>query len=458
MAWLDTQHKHQIVLLQESHWPQSCDFTSGSWMCIHSASDPDEAHDRYAGVMVLLSKLHFRDPAVHEIHKGRLLHVRTTHITTSTVVDILAVYQHVWRTHLTTQQNQELRDGIWHQLSATCARLPIRNFLLIGGDFNATVQPKRHEAGPASMPGNMHHTDRHLSRLLTAHNLCALNTWNARPAHTHSSHTGCTQIDFLITRCATASHGSKLASPIGDFPVAGWRIGGHLPLQASLSILPVHWRADIQGAKPVTYNKVAFQTALGTSSEQAQALQLQVKAEVSQVPTADLHSLHQKVNHILCRAVQQAFPPQKVLDTRISANAGYRASARHVWQLYAQLKRARIATVGRLIQQWRCAAAFEQASRALREQSRQLKQAAFQDKLRKAEEAATAGDQRTLHGIVRSITPAHRKVFSRLRNQDGKLLSRVEEAQALFDQGRATYAPPPRFAHQCYSRTGLDGH
>ena len=161
---------------------------------------------------------------------------------------------------------------------------------------------------------HMHHTDRHLSRLLTAHNLCALNTWNARPAHTHthSSHTGCTQIDFLITRCATASQGSKLASPIGGFPVAGWRIGGHLPLQAPLSILPVHWRADIKGAKPVTFDKIALQTALSTSSEQAQALQLQVKAEVSQVPTADLHLLHQKVNHILCRAVQQAFPPQKV--------------------------------------------------------------------------------------------------------------------------------------------------
>ncbi|CAE7773374.1 LINE-1 retrotransposable element ORF2 protein [Symbiodinium microadriaticum] len=95
---------------------------------------------------------------------------------------------------------------------------------------------------------------------------------------------------------------------------------------------------------------------------------------------------------------------------------------------------------GRLLQQWRFAAAFERASRALREQSRQLKRIAFQNKLGKAEAAARVGDQRTLHGIVRSLTPAHRKLFSRLRNQDGKLLSKVEEAQALADQGRATYA------------------
>ena len=104
------------------------------------------------------------------------------------------------------------------------------------------------------------------------------------------------------------------------------------------------------------------------------------------------------------------------------------------------MKQARIATVGRLIQQWRRTAAFERASRALREQSRLIKRQAFQAKLQQAEEAAAAGDQRTLHGIVKSLTPAHRKLFSRLRNQDGKLLSRTEEAQALADQGRATYA------------------
>ena len=64
----------------------------------------------------------------------------------------------------------------------------------------------------------------------------------------------------------------------------------------------------------------------------------------------------------------------------------------------------------------------------------------FQAKLQAAEEAATAGDQRTLHSIVRSLTPSHRKLFSRLRNSEGKLLSKAEEARALADQGRATYA------------------
>ena len=171
-----------------------------------------------------------------------------------------------------------------------------------------------------------------------------------------------------------------------------------------------------------------------------QSLRQSVQAAVAKVPQGDLHQVHHSINKILCQAVRQAFPAKPAEDLRISANAGYRASARHVWHLYAQMKRARVATVGRIFQQWRCATAFERASRALREQSQQLKRDAFQDKLRKAEAAAAMGDQRTLHGIVRSLTPSHRKLFSRLRDQDGKLLSKVEEAQALADQGRATYA------------------
>ena len=61
------------------------------------------------------------------------------------------------------------------------------------------------------------------------------------------------------------------------------------------------------------------------------------------------------------------------------------------------MKQARIATVGRLIQQWRRTAAFERASRALREQSRLIKRQAFQAKLQQAEEAA---------GCRRSTDPA----------------------------------------------------
>eukprot|EP00439_Symbiodinium_sp_Y106_P015710 s4860_g2.t1 len=210
--------------------------------------------------------------------------------------------------------------------------------------------------------------------------------------------------------------------------------------QATLSVVPVHWRADLTNNRPVLYDKTALQAATKADDEQAVALQKRVQAEVQHLPTSDLHQLHTRVNDILCQAARQAFPAKRAEDSRVSANVAYRASARHVWRLYAAMKQPRIATAGRILQQWRNATLFMQASRALKEQSRLLKQAAFQAKLQAAEEAATAGDQRTLHSIVRSLTPSHRKLFSRLRNSEGQLLSKAEEARALADQGRATYA------------------
>ncbi|CAE7703526.1 unnamed protein product [Symbiodinium necroappetens] len=240
--------------------------TPGSWLCIHSASDPAEAHDRY---------------------------------------------------------------------------IPARHFLLVGGDFNASVRPRRQEA--------------------------------------------------------------------------------------SLSIVPVHWRADIAGAKPLQYDKSALHAALASNAEQVGELRQQVQAAVNQVPPGDLHQLHHRVNHILCQAVRQAFPAKPAEDARISAQAGYRASARHVWRLYAQMKRARVATVGRLLQQWRFAAAFERASRALREQSRQLKRAAFQDKLGKAEAAARIGDQRRATYALFPDLPLAGPLTQALNITDEEVVSQFRE-------------------------------
>ena len=127
-------------------------------------------------------------------------------------------------------------------------------------------------------------------------------------------------------------------------------------------------------------------------------------------------------------------------DTRVSAQVPYRASARHTWHLYAQLRRPRVATVAALLHKWKLYVAFARASRALRQQSRELKRAAFASKLLQAEDAAQRGDQRTLFQIVRSLAPSSGRVFSRLRDSEGAFLSRSAEAQALVEQGRATYA------------------
>ena len=443
MAWLETQGTYQIAVLQETHWPSSCDYVSGGWFCIHSAGDPQQSHDRYAGLLVMLSKHHFKDPVVHEVQPGRVLHVRACYKQASTDIDLVAIYQHVWRTHLSTQENRDIREVVWSAIEHTLARIPLRNILHMCGDFNSCLAHSPPGVGPAARSTADAHADSRLEQLIHEHQLCALNTWSAKPSYTFHGPKGCSQIDFILTRRHTAGGISKQARPLTYFPVAAWRASGHHPIQAQLPVAPPQRCADFHGPRLGQCDKAALLQAMYQHDPKVEELQQAVQRELPQADTSDLHALHQCINTTLCQVAERLFPTRRSPDARLSAQVGFRASARHTWQLYAQYRRARVATLGHIVQKWRLAAQFFRASRALRDQSKALKRQAFQAKLLQAEQAAATGGQRTLHQIVNSLAPNHRKVFSRLRGKDGKLLSKPEEAKALVAQGASTYAQYP---------------
>ncbi|OLP94419.1 LINE-1 reverse transcriptase-like [Symbiodinium microadriaticum] len=209
--------------------------------------------------------------------------------------------------------------------------------------------------------------------------------------------------------------------------------------QAQIPVLPVHWRPGKQqnSAKPI--DKARLIQAAADRNQDAEHLQQLVAAKLQDLPLADPHALHDRINAILQASVQQAFPAVAASDNRVSAQEPFRASARFTWQLYRAVRRPRVATAAAILHKWKLCTAFARASAALRHQSRSLKRAAFQSKLAQAEDAATRGDQRTLYQIVRSLGPPSRQHFSRLRNAQGQFLTRGEEAQALVAQGKATY-------------------
>ena len=43
--------------------------------------------------------------AFQEVYPGRIAHFRATHVKTGLICDVVGIYQHVWRTMLTTEQN-----------------------------------------------------------------------------------------------------------------------------------------------------------------------------------------------------------------------------------------------------------------------------------------------------------------------------------------------------------------
>ncbi|CAE7840054.1 pol [Symbiodinium sp. CCMP2592] len=443
LAWIDQQNCYQIIIIQESHWTCESDFTSGPWLCMHSSGYACSPPDRSSGILVMLSKKYFEDPAVHEPIPGRVLQVRATVKTSQLPITIVGIYQHVWRTHLSTIQNLELRRGVWHAISTIVQQTPQRHHLLIAGDFNANLTPQHPHVGGAATRSPAANHSPELQQLLAEGNLCALNTWHTPHRDTYVTPTHNSQIDFVVVRCAEAKGKAKHCTPLVRFPVAGWRQAGHRPLHAELWLRPFRRQEPAHLPAQHRCQLDVLQQAVADQTEPAQAMQTHVEARVQQLlqqSSPNASCLQASLNQILWDAAEKFFPVQPKPDNRISNNPQYKASARQTWALYARLKSASVVTFSHIWRKWRLLVQFRKASRALRQQSKDLKRAFYEQQIQEAEEAAARHDQRTLYQIVKRMAPKSYKTASRLLGPDGRLMTPSGELQAILQHGKQTFA------------------
>ncbi|CAE7659958.1 pol [Symbiodinium sp. CCMP2456] len=439
LAWCETCAELDIVVVQESHWHETSDYYAGPWLAMHTSGrcDPD-GFGRNTGLLFLLKRKTFQDPRFLDINPGRLALVQATHRDTQIPVSIVGIYQHVWRTHLTSSRNRELRQTIWAQLDTTLHRIPSRHALLICGDFNSTLTCEPPLVGSA-VPKCSSRTEDGLQALLYKHSLCALNTWHCKPHCTYHSSSGQTQIDYVLSRCADTGHHARTAYPDHAFPVGSDRLSGHFPIRVSYPIRPFSWRRTRPAQTPA-YNAQALCSAVRSGAPLAQELQHRVGLRLQDVDASVLSTAHQHVNRILLEETCALFPAQPAPDHRISAQPAFRVTARTVWGLYHAFKRSGVCTFRNIFAKWRLATQFASASKALRQSSQRLKKQVFQGQVEDAELAASRGDQRGLHLIVRRLSPRTRQLAGRLRDDSGRLLTRDEELEAIIQYGNATFA------------------
>ncbi|CAE7864490.1 LINE-1 retrotransposable element ORF2 protein [Symbiodinium microadriaticum] len=374
---------------------------------------------RCSGILFLLRRQKFKDPRFLEILPG--------------------VYQHVWRSGLTSARNLELRRGLLDQLDKTLLTIPRRHHLALCGDFNSAIRPEHPIVG-SSVPLAETPPDSDLTALLHKHSLCVLNTWHARPSTTYFSPTGATQIDYVIARQQAACLQAKRAFPDHAFPVGGHRLTGHYPVRAQLPMQSYHRTSVQDPAAGAQLDLPALQQAIQQASPAALDMQARIASRLQQVDTCQLTSAHRHINRILLEEAQHAFPPQPKPDVRVSAHPAFRVTARSVWHLYRQFKRPNVCALHTIFSKWRLAAQFARASQILRRQSAALKRQYFESQVELAEQAASRGDQRGLFLIVRRLSPKTRKLASRLRGADGCLLSAQEELQHITAYGNQTFA------------------
>ncbi|CAE7434886.1 Dcun1d2, partial [Symbiodinium sp. CCMP2456] len=215
--WLQRAQHLSLVAVQETHWNSDWTFRTHGWAAYHSPST-----DKVSGILVLVNMRFFRPDRVQfsEPIQGRLVHVR---LEGEPSLDVLIVYQFLYASSAAhpgqerLDRSLEKRAHLWAQLHHRLAGLPIRNGLLLTGDFNCDLhEDGQHVGGGLRTRLSRPQPDQELlQNLLRTFSLQALNTWRGagRRAETFFPANGGrgTQIDFAITRQRSSDAIARLA-------------------------------------------------------------------------------------------------------------------------------------------------------------------------------------------------------------------------------------------------------
>ena len=234
LRYLETTGTIDIAIIQETHWSTTGEWTAGQWQFIHTASE----RSRQDGVLVAVrrSLLSNREVCWQEIVPGRLLRVRVELCHQS--CEILGLYQHAMTARSATEKSKVMsrRKAVWGARDKALSSLPFRAMLVLGGDFNTSLETRTSVAGGGLVQGpqanDLVQERQMVLEILAKHRLTALNSWGKKsPTYLHPS--GNSQIDFLCIRQHSADKISRQTGP-KQVGLAAWRSAGHVPLIGSL--------------------------------------------------------------------------------------------------------------------------------------------------------------------------------------------------------------------------------
>ena len=142
-----------------------------------------------------------------------------------------------------------------------------------------------------------------------------LNTWHARPNGTYFSPDSTTQIDYVITRQASARLQAKRAYPDHHFPVGGGRLTGHYPIRAQLPLqsFGCGQASALPADRPASaaIDLLALQAAVSQALPPALAMQARVAERLAHIDISHLASAHRHLNRILLEEATAAFPKDR---------------------------------------------------------------------------------------------------------------------------------------------------
>ena len=459
-AWLEVQismheqTEHDVIELQETHWRFTSSWSIPRYHIFHSGATDHS----FQGCMIAIHKsitsfesVRWSTPLV-----GHLMHVRFP--VKGRHVDIINLYQHALQTGPNRAAVLHKRERVLHHLDKTLSSLPIRNVLLIGGDFNSMGTRDSMPFGPGTYLGPNPHPDRHLlANLANTHRLTALNTWGrVSKAATFEHDQVRSQIDFFFARAAQIDGRSRCACTDPLFHLLRWRGGArHYPVL--VSIPAVHCQSPTKLLDESKARAPRYQLTQPPERVQAFCDHLAHTLSASPDPSE------------LDRALQQAaakhllpLPPKTKCDStadRVTGVVKQMWNLRHTAQQFAievlrpftivaQIRHWRGTgerlwfSVGQLLSAWRHQASYLTQHRHLRRRGRQVKKELLEEQLQQAWEADQRGDKSSIWKVVNRLAPRTARVKIQLRGKQGNLLTPTEEAERFRTYCEQIYKLP----------------
>ena len=447
LEWLISSDPADILIFQETHWcfgRGESTWQSAGWRFITSA-DPGS---RYSGVAIVLHpKLAKHSDITHVVWKpGRLLHARCR--TPRVSVDIVAVYQHVWQ----PTKQQEIaakRHSLWLALGTLLQRIPLRNLVVVGADFNSACTSLPGLIGRGllqSASSRKREADEELLSIVSANNLVMLNTWgSSRASYSHTFRNGNqqSQLDFVLTRRPAADAVARRARPM-PIDLMPWRLGPkHRPVLASI---PNRAGWHLQTSRPRAPNTLSYSIqdlrhCLRNEIPQSRSFQTRVQQIVRDADASvTLGVLNQRLL-ALCREI---FPAKRREHARPSRAPATITAIHSLWKVQATTHQGGSGFHGTGAA-WQKHAAVKQARSQVRALGKQARKQWLVSQIETAEQAAKRHDYRQVYQVVNRLAPKQSREKVYVKSPEGHLLCGQAQFQVIFEYFRGVFSRDEHF-------------
>ena len=424
--WMQKQQL-DICMLQSIRWTEDRVWVSHGFSFIQ-CGDPTGGVHGHAGLLTIISQrfCSFDQISYACLIPGRMLHV---HCKLGEIgLDLLNCYQHPMNKMPLRPDPLASRASFWTMLDRVLIRIPYRNLVLLGGDYNC-VLPGGSDRSHANYPDSLE-----FQELMRKHSMASVRTHDAKPSY--QGPMGKANIDYIFMRREQLDGEARRGFCDASFPLASWRQApDHLPIVMSF---PKNWRcwyhANAQSnhakamkapvARPILQESPAWTELLDQAPQFISDMELKPQAIHSLVAwTGDFCAKH------FDRAPQK---PSPIQTTRPTIQA--------MWALKAELRQIQTPNMAALFRAWTLMIHVKKLKQKLDQDCRQLRLSRVEHAVQQAENAATMNNARMLFATVRQLCPKQRPSPIRLRSPQGHPLNGQEECDFLQQHFSEVYA------------------